>query len=293
MDRIDLMRAYVAVAETGSFTGAAQRLGMAPQLVSKYVRALEDHLGVQLFNRSTRSVRLTETGAGYLRKCTQLLDDFDELAAAVRQNHRAPQGTLIIAAPSTYGEHYLADVVADFGLKYPKVQIDLQLSDRYVNLLDEGVDVAIRIGHLEDSSFIARKLTDTRLIYCASPKYLAHNGIPQKPEDLRDHACILDANFRLGNNWPFMDQNGTQKIEVSGRLKSNSAGAARRFALKDGGVLLSPEYVVKNDLSDGTLQPVLERYWPERLGVFAVYLENRHLSAKVRVFIDFMRAALA
>ena len=293
MDRIDLMRAYVAVAETGSFTGAAQRLRIAPQLVSKYVRALEDQLGAQLFNRSTRSVRLTETGASYLDKCTQLLEDFDELTAAVRQDHRAPQGKLIVAAPATYGELYLADIIADFALTYPKVQIDLQLSDRYVDLLDEGVDVAIRIGHLDDSSFIARKLTDARLVYCASPQYLAHNGIPRRPEDLSEHDCVLDSNFRMGTSWPFADHNGTRKIDVSGRLRANSASAARRFALKDGGVLLCPEYVVANDFEDGALTPVLERYWPERLGVFAVYLENRHLSAKVRVFLDFMRTALA
>lgn len=293
MDRIDLMRAYVAVAETGSFTTAAQRLGMAPQLVSKYVRALEDQLDAQLFNRSTRSVRLTETGAGYLDKCTQLLEDFDELTAAVRQDHRAPQGKLVVAAPATYGELYLADIIADFALTYPKVQIDLQLSDRYVNLLDEGVDVAIRIGNLDDSSFISRKLTDARLVYCASPQYLAHNGIPQRPEDLSEHDCVLDSNFRMGTSWPFADHKGTRKIDVSGRLKANSASAARRFALKDGGVLLCPEYVVENDFEDGALTPVLERYWPERLGVFAVYLENRHLSAKVRVFVDLMRAALA
>lgn len=292
MDRIDLMKAYVAVAETGSFTGAAQRLGMTPQLVSKYVRALEDQLDAQLFIRSTRNVRLTETGAAYLGKCLQLLEDFDELTAAVRQDHRAPQGKLTIAAPSTYGELFLADAIADFALAYPKVQIDLQLSDRYVSLLDEGIDVAIRIGHLEDSSFVASKIAQARLVYCASPEYLARHGTPRKPEDLRDHACIIDSNFRMGHSWPFSSPSGSEKVEVTGRLKANSAGAARRFALKDGGVLLSPEYVVGADIKDGRLSPILEHFWPESLGVYAVYLENRHLSAKVRVFVDFMRSKL-
>jgi len=292
MDRIDLMSAYIAVAETGSFTNAAQRLGMTPQLVSKYVRALEDQLGAQMFIRSTRSVRLTETGAAYLGKCTQLLDDYDELTAAVRNDHRAPQGKLTVAAPATYGEMYLADAVAEFALIYPKVQVDLHLSDRYINLLDEGIDVAVRIGQLEDSSFVARKLSETRLTYTASPQYLASHGKPQKASDLIDHECIIDTNFRSGTSWPFSTPTGPQKVDVTGRLRANSASAARRFALKDGGILLSPEYVVADDLKEGLLLPVLERHWPENLGVFAVYLENRHLSAKVRVFVDFMRSAL-
>ncbi len=292
MDRIDLMSAYVAVAETGSFTAAAQRLGMTPQLVSKYVRALEDQLGAQMFIRSTRSVRLTETGAAYLDKCTQLLEDFDELTAAVRNDHRAPQGKLTIAAPSTYGELYLAEPLADFALIYPKVQIDLRLSDRYISLLDEGIDVAIRIGQLEDSSFVARKISETRLTYSASPNYIATKGMPLKPKELQDHDCIIDRNFRSGASWPFADPNGEKRIDVEGRLQANSASVARRFALKGGGVLLSPEYVVADDIKAGRLVPILERYWPSSLGLFAVYLENRHLSAKVRVFVDFMRSAL-
>ncbi|GLQ34246.1 LysR family transcriptional regulator [Amylibacter marinus] len=292
MDRIDLMSTYVAVANAGSFTGAAHRLGMTPQLVSKYVRALEDQLDAQLFIRSTRSVRLTQTGAAYLEKCTQLLEDFDELAAAVRNDHRAPQGHLTIAAPTTYGEIFLADALADFAQTYPKVQIDLRLSDRYASLLDDGIDVAIRIGQLEDSSFVASKLSQTRLTYCASPHYIATQGAPQKPKDLLDHSCIIDSNFRPGASWPFSGQQGALRIDVDGRLRANSASVARRFALKDCGILLSPEYVIADDLKTGRLVPVLERYWPETLGIFAVYLENRHLSAKVRVFVDFMRSRL-
>lgn len=291
MDRIDLMKTYVAVANTGSFTGAAQRLGMTPQLVSKYVRALEDQLGAQMFIRSTRSVRLTETGAAYLDKCTQLLEDFDELSAAVRNDHRAPQGKLTVAAPATYGELFLADTLAEFARLYPRVQIDLRLSDHYISLLEEGVDVAIRIGQLEDTSFVARKISETRLTYSASPTYIARHGAPQKPKDLLDHDCIIDSNFRSGISWPFAGQSGAEHIDVAGRLRADSASVARRFALKDCGVLLSPEYVVANDIRAGRLTPVMEQYWPTPLGIFAVYLENRHLSAKVRVFVDFMRDA--
>lgn len=292
MDRIDLMKAYVAVAEKGSFTGAAERLGVAPQLVSKYVRVLEDQLDTQLFIRSTRSVRLTETGAAYLGKCVQLLEDFDELTAAVRQDHRAPRGKLTIAAPRTYGELYLADAIADFALDYPKVQIDLQLSDRYVSLLDEGIDVAIRIGNMEDSSFVSSKISEARLVYCASPQYLSKYGTPQSPDDLLDHDCIIDSNFRMGHRWPFAAQPGPKTVEVAGRLKANSASAGRRFALKGGGVLLCPEYVVEQDIHEGRLTPILDRHWPESLGIFAIYLENRHLSAKVRAFVDFIRSRL-
>lgn len=292
MDRIDLMNTYIAVANAGSFTGAAQRLGMTPQLVSKYVRALEDQLGVQMFIRSTRSVRLTETGAAYLEKCTQLLEDFEELSAAVRNDHRAPQGKLTVAAPATYGELFLADTLAEFARIYPRVQIDLRLSDHYVSLLEEGVDVAIRIGQLDDSSFVARKISETRLTYSASPIYLARRGAPRNPSEILDHDCIIDSNFRAGISWPFSGPNGAEHIDVNGRLRADSASVARRFALKDCGVLLSPEYVVADDIKSGRLVPVLENHWPATLGIFAVYLENRHLSAKVRVFVDFMRAAL-
>ncbi|MFY0618669.1 LysR substrate-binding domain-containing protein [Shimia sp.] len=286
------MRAYVAVADSGSFVGAAQRLSITPQLVSKYVRTLEDQLSAQLFIRSTRSVRLTETGAAYLGKCRQLLDDFEELTAAVRQDHRAPQGRLTIAAPTTYGEIHLADAIAEFALTYPRVEIDLRLSDRYVSLVDEGIDVAIRIGHLDDSSFVARKLSDAQLVYCATPHYLDRNGRPQRPEDLTQHSCVIDANFRAGDRWPFVVESQDVQITVSGRLRANSASAARRFALKNGGILLCPKYVVADDLEKGRLLPVLEQHWPQPLGVFAVYLENRHLSAKIRAFVDFMRQNL-
>ena len=292
MDRIDLMKAYIAVAESGSFTAAAHRLGMTPQLVSKYVRALEDQLNVQMFIRSTRNVRLTETGAAYLGKCTQLLEDFEELTAAVRQDHRAPQGKLTIAAPATYGELYLTDLIADFSLVYPKVEIDLHLSDRYVSLVDEGFDVAIRIGSLSNSSYIARKIAETNLVYCASPDYVDRHGMPASPKDLETHACIIDSNFRHGGNWPFVGSNGAHSIEVKGLLKANSASAVRRLALKGGGITLSPQYVVGDDIAAGRLIPILQKYWPASMGIYAVYLENRHLSAKVRVFVDFMRKNL-
>lgn len=292
MDRIDMMNAYVAVAETKSFTSAANRLGTSPQLVSKYVRTLEDQLGAQMFIRSTRNVRLTETGAAFLDKCTQLLEDFNELTAAVRNDHRAPQGKLTVAAPANYGELYLADAIADFALTFPQVQIDLRLSDRYANLMDEGIDVAIRIGDLEDSSFVATKISETRLTYSASPQYIMTQGNPEKPSDLLSHDCIIDSNYRFGTGWRFAGPDGPERIDVKGRLRANSASAARRFALKDAGILLSPEYVVADDLEAGRLMPVLKPFWPESLGLFAVYLENRHLSTKVRVFVDFMRSAL-
>ncbi|WP_353535487.1 LysR family transcriptional regulator [Cognatishimia sp. WU-CL00825] len=296
MDRIDLMKTYVAVADAKSFTAAAQRLGMTPQLVSKYVRTLEDRLGTQLFIRSTRNVRMTVTGETYLEKSRQFLDDFSELSAGLQQDHLDPKGSLRLTAPATYGELFLADIVAEFAITYPQVQVNMHLTDRHTSLNDEGFDVAIRIGKLEDSSLVAKKIAETDLVYCASPNYLSRNGKPATPDDLIGHDCIIDSNYRLGDRWMFsdpMDAKSEKTIQVTGRLKVNSAAAARRYALRNSGVMLCPYYVVAADIAEGALCPILQEYQPESLGIYAVYLENRHLSARVRVFVDFIVDALS
>lgn len=288
MDRILLLRTFITVAETGAFTAAAERLGITPQLTSKYVRALEDELGVQLFVRSTRSVRLTESGVACLDRCARLVEDFDELSAMVRQEHSTPRGQLRISAPTTFGEENLVPILPEFIKAYPNVNIDLNLSDRFVNLVEEGYDIAVRIGELEDSSLIARRIASSPIMICASPAYLQQYGYPETPDDLSKHQCVVDTNFRDRDIWPFSKNGRSAKVKVPDLIKVNSAKAVQKLLLSGVGIGLCPYYVINDSIRSGTLMPILEDYEFAGLDIFAVYLENRYLSAKIRAFVDFL-----
>lgn len=288
MDRLELMRTFVAVATTGSFTAAADRLSMTPQLTSKYVRALEDHLEVTLLTRTTRRVSLTETGNVFLERCKALLDSYEELAASVRQDGAKPKGHLKVSAPVTFGELYLVDALLAFTGEFPELEVTLDLTDRYIDIVEDGVDVAIRIGTLGDSSLIARSLAPAQFLYCANANYLARHGRPVKPADLLDHSCIVDTNFRDKDQWPFMVDGTVERIRVSGKFRVNSASVARRLTLAGEGILMGPSYVVSADIQEGRLEPLLQDYQLPQTRISAVYPEKRHLSAKTRVFVDFM-----
>ncbi|MBB3064354.1 LysR family transcriptional regulator [Limibacillus halophilus] len=287
MDTIDGMRTFVTVVKEGSFTAAAGRRRMSTALVSKYVGQLEDHLGVRLLNRTTRSLTLTEIGAAYFERCQQILDDLDELESSVQDRHASPRGTLIISAPVTFGELYLTDVVARFLAAHPDVRIDLNLTDRFVNLVDEGVDVAIRIAELEDSPLIARRLAPARIVVCASPVYLKRRGALRYLNDLEKHDCIVDRNFRSGSLWQFKEDGKQKSIQVDGRFTVNNAASVRRMLLADMGVGLIPTFAVGPDIRQGRLKILLDAYEGSNLGVYAVYAHNRHLAGKVRAFVDF------
>lgn len=292
MDKIEQMRAFAAVVANGSFTAAAGRLNTTPQLVSKYVKALEEDLRARLLNRTTRSVQPTETGRAFYERATRLLEDFDELTAAVRADHSAPRGLLKVTAPATFGELHLTPHIAAFLDAYPETSVDLHLTDRHIGLVDEGFDVAIRIGALESSGLIARRLADAPLRLCATPRYLAERGAPLCPGDLTEHRCVLDANFRDQNGWRFEVDGRVQTIRVQGRFRVNSATAVRRLVLADAGLAICPGYVVDPDIRSGALVSLMEDKIAQTLAVFAVYLENRHLSGKLRAFIDFIGARL-
>ncbi len=293
MDRIELLRTFVTVAETGSFTAAAERLGITPQLASKYVRALEDQLGVQLFARSTRSVRLTETGTACRDRCVRLVEDFDDLSADIRQEHRAPQGRLRISAPHSFGEKYLAPLLPEFTTLYPKVTIDLDLTDRVIRLVEEGYDVALRIGSLADSSLIARRIASSPIWICASPEYLKRHGRPVLPAELVDHRCVVDTNFRDKEHWPFLKEDEETQIKVHGAIRVNSASAIQTLLLAHTGIGLCPAYVVDERVRTGDLIRLFEDYQVGDLGIYAVYLENRYLSAKIRAFVDYLAKRLS
>lgn len=288
MDRIELLKTFLKVADTGSFTAGAERLGMTPQLASKYIRALEHELGAQLFHRSTRRVNMTETGAAFYDRCARIVEDFDELKADVRQDHCTPRGELRLTAPQCFGGKFLVEALADFSTEFPEISATLDLTDRYVNLLDEGIDLAIRIGNLEDSSLLARQIGMAPMVLCASPEYLSNAPDLNRPSDLADHICIIDTNFKARDRWTFLVDGQPVVHRVQGRLKVNSASGARTLALKGQGVLLSLEYMVDDDIQAGHLVPLLSDYMATKLAINAVYPPTRHLSARVRRFIDFM-----
>ncbi len=290
MDLLTGMRTYAAVVAAGSFTGAAERLGISKALTSKYVGQLEEHLGVRLLNRTTRRLNVTEVGQAYYQRCRQLLDDMDELEAAVRQQQQVPQGRLLVAAPTTFGERYLTRAVADYLTEQPGVSVELVLADRFVNIVDEGFDLAVRIGRLSDSSLIARRLAAMRVALCASPEYLQRAGVPAHPKDLASHSCVIDTNIQDPERWAFREHGRTFRVEVTGRFQVNNAVAVREMLRAGQGIGRCPFYVVEEDVHAGRLQTLFHDYEAIEYGVYAVYPHNRHLAAKVRTFVDYLVA---
>ena len=288
MDTIVGMRTFVNVVAAGSFTAAAQRSNMSTALVSKYIGQLEDRLGVRLLSRTTRSLVLTEIGSSYLERCIQVIDDFDELEAAVHNKRSNPSGNLVISAPVTFGEMHLTAAVARFLARYPDISVDLRLTDRFVGLVDEGIDLAIRISELADSSLVARRLAPARIVACAAPSYLAQHGIPRDPHDLANHACIVDTNFQGSSEWPFKIGAKRISVKVSGRFSVNSAQSSRTMIIAGAGIGLIPTYAIAEDIKKQNAVMVLEPFETLDPGLYALYPHNRHLATKVRVFIDFL-----
>lgn len=288
MDLIDGMRAFSQVVATGSFTKAGDKLGISKKLVSKYIGQLEDRLGVRLLNRTTRSLSLTEAGTLYHDRCTRLLDDLDELERSLQSNIASPKGRLYISAPVTFGEMYIVGLISEFQSLYPEVTIDLQLSDRVINLVDEGFDVAVRIGQLENSSLMAKKLAPAEIVICASSEYLEKNGHPSHPSELAEHNIIADTNFRHSKNWPFKIDGEITHIPVSPSISVNSARSARDLAMQGNGITLCPKFVVQEELASGRLVELFRDNQTPESSIFAVYHNSRNLVPKVRVFVDFL-----
>lgn len=288
MDILRAMRVFRTVAERDGFSAASRTLGLSKASVSKQVSALENHLGVRLFNRTTRHLSLTEVGQGYLERVVSILGDVDEIEGAVRQQHANPCGTLRVNAPMSFGLMHLSPALCDFMDRYSDLTIDLTLNDRFVDVVDEGYDLAVRIGKLTDSSLIARKLSPARFAICAAPSYWAEKGMPTRPGDLADHACFPYTNVETPTLWRFTGPEGPEVVRVDGRLYVNNGQVILDAVRKGLGVGLFPTFMVGSDLRDGTLTSALETYAIEEAGVYAVYPPGRHLSAKVRVFVDFL-----
>lgn len=287
MDRLDEIRAFAAVAEARSFTQGARKLEVSGAQVSKLVARLENRLGARLLNRTTRDVSLTDTGRAYLERARDLLESFDALEGSVR-DQSGPSGNLKISAPVSFGKNQLTPALLDFAEGCLAVSLDVTFSDRMVNLVEEGFDVAVRIGHLTDSSLVARRLAAVRMITCASPAYLASAGAPITLADMATHEAIIDTNLRDPTLWRFGRKGDAQEVRVRGRLRFNGAEASVEAAVKGFGIVRTPAFAAAEALRAGRLVPILCDVEPEEIHLHAVYPHARHLAAKVRAFVDFL-----
>ncbi len=280
------IRAFVLVFDAGGFSAAARQHGRSKALLSKYVTDLEDYLGVRLMNRTTRKLSLTEAGEAYYREASSLLQQLDELDSTITDQTAEPRGLLRVSAPRNFGETTLAPAIFDYLRQYPKVTLDLRLEDRYVDLIDEGIDVALRISTMADSSLIARKIADMHVVIGASPELLKSVGAPKHPEDLRHLPCIVDVNLQGQSNWRFNEGGKTISVPVNGPLRVNSPLAARKAAMLGLGFVVLPSYLAEPVVETGELVPVLHDFLPTGQTLQAVYPHRRHLAGKVRALID-------
>ena len=289
MRRFEELRAFVAVVEAGSFTAAADRLDAAKSAVSRRVSSLEDRLGIQLIRRTTRSLNLTDTGRSFYEHSARILADLDEAEAAVLQEHGELRGTLRVALPLSFGLRHMTGPIAEFSRQHPRVNFELDLNDRRVDLLQEGADLAIRIGRLRDSTLIARRLFDARTVVCASRSYLDAHGVPQSPDDLRTHDCLVYGNLEEPAKWAYEDSVGTrQYVDVNAVMTASSGDFLCEAAVRGLGIVLQPTFIAGEKICNGELQPILQNYqWPVT-PAYAVYPPTRHLSYRVRAFIDFI-----
>lgn len=287
MDIIDELRAFVATAQSGSFTAAADRIGVSNRLTSKYVAELEQRLGVRLFQRTTRRVGLTPAGEDLLARAPGLLDDLDELLTDMTDGSKALTGMIRVAAPLTFGETYVAGMLGRFMDENPDITIDLRLDDRFSDLATQGIDLGFRIGQTDTLSIKARKLGELQSILVASPDYLDQHGAPTSAADLSNHACIVDTNRRNPREWAVIENGQNLMIPVQGRFLVNSARAAADLAADGKGIAFSPRFALFDGLSSGRLVPVLDTCRGDPIPVSAVYLEGRRLPRKIRALIEF------
>jgi DNA-binding transcriptional LysR family regulator len=286
MDKLSNMQAFAMVGQTGNFAEAARRLSVANSVVSKRVKDLEDFLGTQLLIRTTRKVRLTDAGYDYLEYVRKCLDEMTEVEAAVRHQAQKPVGMIKVAAPQSFGRQYLGPALATYLEKYPDVSLKVYLSDKRVDLLEEGFDLAITIGVLQDSTLIARKLGDCRRVVCASPHYFEQHGKPKTPHDLSSHNCLSYLNLAEGKAWPFWMGGKRVWQPVSGRFSADNGDILYQAALTGAGITLLPTFIVGKAVESGKLQVVLEQYEEQNFSIYALYQHKRHLSTKVRMLID-------
>jgi len=284
---------FAQVVEARSFSAAARSLGMSKSAVSKQVARLEDRLGARLLNRTTRRLSLTEVGAAFYERCARIVSELEEAELAVTQLSSEPRGTLKLNAPVTFGQLQIAPAVPELLARHPELRIDMLLSDRVVDLVEEGFDVAIRIGPLPDSTLVARRLAPDRRVVCGTPGYLERHGRPRTPADLEAHNCLGYSFLGAQSEWRFRGPRGERAQRVRGNFQANNGEVLRAALLQGLGLALMPTFIVGRDLSAGRLEAVLEEHELPPGGVYAVYPHGRHLSPKVRALVDFLATRFA
>lgn len=288
-DSLPAMAVFVNVVESGSFSGAARTLALSKSAVSKTVSRLEESLGTRLLNRTTRKLSLTEAGRAYYEGCRRMLNEAESANQAVHRLTDAPRGTLRVNLPMSFGILQVAPLLPAFLERYPEIDLDAAFEDRVVDLVEDGYDMAVRVGVLADSSLIARRLAPNRRVLCAAPSYLEQHGTPQSPEALAAHSCLLYSYQASGDTWRLYGPEGERSVRVSGRLRLNNGDAIRCAAVAGLGIAYLPTFMVGPDLQAGRLVAVLSEWMDGDQGaVHAVYSSGRHLSPKVRVFIDYL-----
>ncbi|MGA8052138.1 MAG: LysR family transcriptional regulator [Burkholderiales bacterium] len=289
MDRFLAMRVFTQVVESSSFARAAERLGLSTSAVSRHVAELEEHLQNRLLNRTTRRMTLTETGQAFYERSVQLLHDLDEAESDATKSAAVPRGTLKVSTSVNFGVRHTAPAIAAFLERYPAVKCDISLSDRVIDLIEEGVDVAIRIGSAGSETLVARRLGETLVVPCASPDYLALHGAPRTPEELSAHNCLTYEYGAPRNQWHFRDADGRDRVaRVAGNLHSNNGDLLAEAAALGAGIVYQPTFIVGEAVRAGRLVPLLQDFQALPLPIYAVYSSRKHLSAKVRLFVDFL-----
>jgi DNA-binding transcriptional LysR family regulator len=289
MDRFENMGVFIRVVEAGSISGAADRLGVAKSAVSRRLKELEEHLGVELFHRTTRRMNLTDTGRAFYHQSVRILEDVLEAEHATSQAHGTLKGSLKIALPSTFGLMHMGPAINEFLQAHPEIEFDLDFNDREVDLIQEGFDLAIRIAKLPDSSLIARRLAPIQFVMCASPVYLERMGMPESPDQLREHQCLVYSLLRDYEYWYLTDSTGKEiRTKIHPYLKASTGEFLKDAAVEGLGISLLPSFIAYKEIERGALVPVLKDYKIPQIDAYAIYPQTRHLSQRVRAFVDFL-----
>lgn len=290
MDKLTSMKVFEAVARLGSFSAAATDLNISRAMASKYINDLENNLGARLINRTTRKLNLTEVGQAYYEKISNILLEIEEVDLSVTELQTEPMGTLKIMSPPSFGNFHLARAITGYKELYPNVYIELILTDSAPDLIEEGMDMAIQLGVLEDSNVVARQLSTSRLVVCGSPDYFKKYPVPKIPQQLTEQNCLKLIQPLPISDWKLKINGEEKKIDVSGNLKSNMADSLRIAAINGCGLIQLPSYMLGLDIKAGRLIPVLEDFEPDELPIHALYAHRKYLSAKVRTFIDYIQS---
>ena len=289
MDKIGELTVFAKVVDEGGFSAAARAMNLTPSAVSKQIGRLEDRLGARLLNRTTRSLSLTPEGRNFYDRCTRILADIDDAEAEVTQAHDSPRGVLRISCGVAFGRHQVSPLVPEFLERYPDVQVEMTLTDSVVDLVEQGIDLAVRFGELRDSSLIARFLARSKRAICASPEYLERHGIPQTPQELDQHNCLFFSNLPHLNEWIFKMPDGEYAYQPNGNFCANNGETIHEMALQGLGIARLAEFLVSPDVRDGKLERILTDYYRDiTVPIHALYPTRRHLSPKLRAFLDFL-----